>query len=72
VVSPGDTVFEVDAKVQEWLEAGAKMVWVVNPRQRNVTVYRAGTNPIILTVKDTLDGQDVVPGFQFPVASLFV
>ncbi len=72
IISPGDRVYEVDAKVQEWLEAGAKMVWVINPRQRTVTVYRPGVNPVILTTKDTLDGQDVIPGFHLPVASLFM
>lgn len=72
VVSPNDRVYEVDEKVQEWLEAGTRMVWVVNPRQRNVTVYRPGINPIILTANDTLDGQDVVPGFQGAVSSIFV
>lgn len=71
IVSPHDTVFQVDTKVQEWLDAGARMVWVVNPRQRTVTVYRPGENPVVLTTKDTLDGLDVVPGFQWPVASLF-
>lgn len=72
VVSPGDTVYQVDEKVEEWLEAGARMVWVVNPRRRNVTVYRPGTNPIVLTINDALDGQDVVPGFSFSVAQIFV
>jgi Uma2 family endonuclease len=72
IVSPGDTVFEVDAKVQEWLAAGTSLVWVINPRQRMVTVYRPGANPVILRVGDTLDGQEVIPGFRIPVASLFV
>jgi Uma2 family endonuclease len=72
VVSPNDTVFEVDDKVQEWLTAGASLVWVVNPRQRTVTVYRPGANPVILTTSDTLDGLQVVPGFSMPVANIFV
>jgi Uma2 family endonuclease len=72
VVSPGDTVFQVDEKVQEWLAAGTSLVWVINPRQRIVTVYRPGATPRILTANDTLDGEDVVPGFRCPVASLFL
>jgi Uma2 family endonuclease len=72
VESPSDTVFEVDDKVQEWLDAGAGLVWVVNPRKRLVTVYRPGTAPVILTTTDTLDGLQVVPGFTLPIADVFV
>jgi Uma2 family endonuclease len=71
VVSPGDTVKEVKEKVTEWIEAGARMVWVVSPKLRTITVYRSLTDVIILTEKDTLDGGDVVPGFQIKVADIF-
>jgi Uma2 family endonuclease len=71
VNSPGDRVGEVEEKVQEWLNAGARLVWVVSPRLRAVTVYRSLTDIRTLTEKDTLDGGEVVPGFQFPVAELF-
>ncbi|MBC7910164.1 MAG: Uma2 family endonuclease [Pyrinomonadaceae bacterium] len=71
VVSPGDTVNEVDTKVTEWLEAGARLVWVVNPKPKTVTVYRSLTDIDVLTEKDTLDGGEVVPGFQIAVAEIF-
>jgi Uma2 family endonuclease len=72
VVSPGDTVGEVDAKVKCWLDAGALMVWVVNPQWRNVTVYRSSTDIVTLTEGDEFDGQDVVPGFRCPVDRIFM
>ena len=72
VVSPNDTVYAVDDKVEEWLDAGAGLVWVVNPRRRLVTVHRPGAAPVILTTADTLDGLQVVPGFTLPVADIFV
>ncbi len=71
VMSPSDTVGEVEEKVQEWLEAGTGLVWVVSPKLRTITVYRSLTDITILTEKDTLDGGDVVPGFQYAVAELF-
>ena len=71
VVSPGDTVREVEDKVAQWLEAGARMVWVVSPKLRTVTVYRSLTDIVVLAEKDTLDGGDVVPGFQIRVAEIF-
>jgi len=71
VVSPGDTVSEVEEKVAEWLEAGARMVWVVSPKLHTVTVYRSLTDIVTLTGKDTLNGGDVVPDFQIKVAEIF-
>jgi Uma2 family endonuclease len=72
VVSPTDTLFDVEEKVDEWLAAGVAMVWVVNPKRKTVTVYRSPTSSTILTVNDELDGQDVVPGFRCRVSELFV
>jgi Uma2 family endonuclease len=71
VNSPGDTISEVEEKVQEWLAAGTGVVWVVSPKLHTVTVYRSLTDINILTEKDMLDGGAVVPGFQIPIAELF-
>jgi Uma2 family endonuclease len=71
IVSPNDTVNELDEKVQDWLAAGTRLVWVVNPRRRTVTVHALGAKPVILTDTDVLDGGDVVPGFRIAVAEPF-
>jgi Uma2 family endonuclease len=71
VVSPSDTVGNVEEKVKEWLEAGVRMVWVVSPKLRTVTVYRSLTEIVMLTEKDILEGGDCVPGFQLAVAKIF-
>ncbi|MDQ3684622.1 MAG: Uma2 family endonuclease [Acidobacteriota bacterium] len=71
VVSPGDTVSRVEEKVQEWLKFGVRLVWIVSPKLRTVTAYRSLTDVVVLTEKDTLDGGDVVPGFQISVAEIF-
>jgi Uma2 family endonuclease len=71
VLSPSDTLGEVDHKVKAWLDAGASMVWVVSPEWRSVTVYRSATKISTLTNNDDLDGQEVVPGFRCPVRQIF-
>jgi Uma2 family endonuclease len=68
VISPGDTFTEVMEKVQEYLEAGVRLVWVVDSRRRAVVVYPGGHT---LAETDTLTGGDVLPGFAVPVARLF-
>ena len=71
VVSPGDTVDEVEEKVADYLDAGARTVWVVNPRRKTVTVHRPGAQPFVLRVGDVLGGDDVVPGFRMDVTDVF-
>jgi Uma2 family endonuclease len=71
VISPSDTYTGVEEKVTEYLQAGAKAVWVVNPRRRTITVYRSLNEITILTEQDTLDGGEVVPGFRCRVSEVF-
>jgi len=71
VISPNDRYTEVEEKVLKWLDAGTRVVVVLNPRHRTVTVYRSRTDITILTEEDTLDGQDVVPGWTVPIKELF-
>jgi Uma2 family endonuclease len=71
VVSPSDSVGYVEEKVTEWIEAGSRMVWVVSPKLKTVTVYRSLTQIVILTENDVLEGGDVVPGFSLAVVEIF-
>ena len=71
VISPSDRYTEVEEKVEEWFNAGTRMVIVVNPRNRTVRVYRSLTDSDLLTEADTLDGGDVVPGWRMLVADIF-
>jgi Uma2 family endonuclease len=71
VISPNDIYTEVQEKVEEWLTAGCRMVWVINPRRLTLTVYRSLTDIVILTRHDTINGHDVLPGFLCPVADIF-
>ncbi|MGH7558440.1 MAG: Uma2 family endonuclease [Gemmatimonadota bacterium] len=71
IVSPSNTRAEIREKVLEYLNAGSRLVWVVEPRDRSVTTYRSRTDVQRLTGSDTLDGHDVLPGFRLEVADVF-
>jgi Uma2 family endonuclease len=71
VVSPGDSFTDVDEKVSEYLDAGCRMVVVVNPRRRAATVYRSRSDIVLLAENDVLDGGEVVPGWKLPLGELF-
>jgi Uma2 family endonuclease len=74
VVSPDQSPKAIAAKVRRYLRAGTRLVWVVWPQSEHIDVWHADvlTGPVrALTMNDSLDGEDVVPGFSFPVAELF-
>jgi len=70
VLSPSDRVGRVLAKVGDWIEAGARLVWIVDPEKRVARVYRADGTQASLTADDALDGEDVLPGFSARVADM--
>ena len=71
VLSPTDRAGEVLAKVHDWLDAGCRAVWLVDPRTRTVTVYRSRSRINVLAIGDQISGDDVVEGFTLPVAEIF-
>ena len=71
VVSPSDVQSRIVEKALAYLEAGTRLVWVLEPVAKTVTIYRSETDIEILTYEDTLTGEEVVPGFSCPVAHLF-
>ncbi|HEX8890423.1 MAG TPA: Uma2 family endonuclease [Pyrinomonadaceae bacterium] len=71
VISPGNTRREIEEKIEEYLAAGVSLVWIITPKRRTVTVHRANVEPVTLTQSDMLDGEDVLPGFNYEIARLF-
>ena len=70
VLSPGDRPGEVLEKVGEWLNAGTRLVWVLDPERRDARVHRADGSVSLLGRDDLLAGEDVLPGFSLPLAEL--
>jgi Uma2 family endonuclease len=72
VLSPDDRPGYVREKVAEWLEAGTLVVWVVDPRERTVTVHEPQRQPSVFGEADLVPGGDLLPGFELVVRELFV
>jgi Uma2 family endonuclease len=70
VRSKNDTQPEIDAKVRDYLAAGAVLVWVADPDARTVTAHRTNQSPTVFTATDTLTADPVIPSFAVPVAEL--
>ena len=71
VVSPIDEAEDIDSKVQEYLAAGVRLVWVAYPKTRTIHVFHADGAVQLLNERDTLDGAPVLPDFHAPVSSFF-
>lgn len=71
VVSPSDVQSRIAEKALAYLDAGTRLVWVIEPVAKTVTVYRSEADIEMLTREDTLTGEDVVPGFTCLIARLF-
>jgi Uma2 family endonuclease len=71
VVSPTDRWTAVQDKAFDYLDAGTREVWVVDPAARRVTIHRSRDESVVLRDAATLDGGRVLPGFALPLIELF-
>lgn len=70
ILSPDDRMIDVEAQVAFYLAHGVRLVWVINPQARTVTVRPSPSTAHILGENDPLDGGDVLPGFSVPVRDI--
>ena len=71
ILSPSNREGEIRGKVADYLAAGGRLVWVVDPIRRRVTVHEPGKQATLLLASDVLDGGPVLPGFRLPLGELF-
>lgn len=71
VMSPSDRITVLIDKAYEYLDDGARLVWLVLPDERAVMVFRPGQRPRTATGDARLDGEDVLPGFSVPLPELW-
>lgn len=71
ILSPRDMVIDLTEKLREYFAIGVTLVWVVDPAARRVLVYRALTQVRELAETGRLSGEEVLPGFELPVAALY-
>lgn len=71
VLSKGNTKKEMERKLAEYFAAGCRLAWLLDPKSRTVRVHTSPTEFRLLGEEDTLDGGDVLPGFQLPIREWF-
>ncbi len=71
VVSPSNSGTEMQQRAGEYINAGSRLVWIVNATKRSIDVYRAGGTRTVLGMDDVIDGADVLPGLALPIRRIF-
>lgn len=71
VISPGNTSDEIQNKIEEYLSAGTKLIWIVYPKQKMIHVHRQSSVIKILRATDELDGEEVIPNFKCKLSEIF-
>jgi Uma2 family endonuclease len=71
VMSPSDRRSEINDRIAQYLRLGVREVWFVEPRLRRLTICRPERSPVVLQETDTLDGGDLLPGFEYQLSRLF-
>ena len=70
ILSESNTSAEIAQKIDEYLNAGGRAVWVIDIDARIITIHTTDAPPLILTDADTVDGAGYLPGFTCPVTDL--
>lgn len=70
VRSPNDSETEIQEKVSDWLAAGTRLVWVIDPRARSARVHRADGSATAIVIDGLLGGEDVLPGFTLELSAI--
>lgn len=71
ILSPGNKKKDVVERIAFFLRSGCRLMWVVDPKRRTITVHRPNHEPVVLGIDDQLSGDDVLPGFECRVAEVF-
>jgi len=71
VISPSETYNDVQGKLEDYLSAGVKMVWIIRPENKIVTTYRTLSDFKILRENEELNGEDLLPNFKCNLTDIF-
>src|ERR1700730_7805631 len=70
IISPGDDAADLRQKIQQYLDAGTSLVWVIYPRTKQIEVHTPGKITSILGLDDSLEAPELLPGFKISVRTI--
>jgi Uma2 family endonuclease len=70
VIAPSDNFDEIETEVEMLQVAGTRHIWIIRPRVRMATIHRAGHELRVLGESETLEAEDILPGFSIRIGDL--
>ena len=71
LTSPSDSLTDLTAKLNEYIDAGCRLAWLIDPRAETARIFRAdGSVSVVKSFAETLSGEDVLPSFSFALSLL--
>jgi Uma2 family endonuclease len=71
VLSENNTRAEIDARLNDFFASGTRIAWVIDPEKRRVEICHSSTRRQLIGSGGLLEGEDLLPGFKYPIADLF-
>jgi Uma2 family endonuclease len=71
ILSPSDTIDQINERIDDYLGAGVALVWVIDPHRRTIEIIQGGQEPELVNVRQDLTGEPHLTGFRVPAAKLF-
>jgi Uma2 family endonuclease len=71
ILSPTDSLRATESKARMYLRAGGSVVWILDPKDKTLRIYRPDADPIVLGPDDEADAEPALPGFRCNVGNLF-
>jgi Uma2 family endonuclease len=71
ILSPGNTRAEMDARLRDFFASGTQIAWLIYPETESAEVCRSLIRRVLIGPGGELDGEDLLPGFRYPIAQLF-
>ncbi|MEH2423053.1 MAG: Uma2 family endonuclease [Nostoc sp.] len=67
ILSPNDSLKKIQNKMQEYIENGCRLGWLLNAKKQEVEIYRPGQNVEVLKFPQTISGENILPGFVLKI-----
>jgi Uma2 family endonuclease len=71
ILSPSDSLPELDAKMEQWIANGVRLAWRIDPFGGTVAIYESGHAPVVLSRPEIVEGTEPVAGFRLKMARVW-
>ena len=71
ILSPNNTRSEINRRLKDFFSSGTRLAWIINPETESVEVCHSLTQRELVGSGGFLEGEDLLPGFRYPIANLF-